>query len=164
MAALPETPFTSLLRADSEHPLPDSDPDVIAAVNAYGGSFTKVKKNAAARMDLLAGLMWVHAHQLDLHAVWSAASVAQHRALAAALRLDYDLHAASSTWLTMVVRTVLSCIAPGATPEMRKAPTPPSTARSRCLGPMMALPCGKEAKVQGECEAVEGLLVLLRRG
>jgi hypothetical protein len=102
---------------DSEHPLPDSDPDVIAALNAYGASFTKVKKNAAAHMDLLAGLMWVHAQQFDLHAVWSAASVAQHRALAAALRLDYDLHAASSTWLIMIVCTVLSCIVQGATQE-----------------------------------------------
>ncbi len=57
MAALPETPLTSLLRADSEHPLPDSDPDVIAALNYYGASFNKVEKNAAVRMDLLAGLM-----------------------------------------------------------------------------------------------------------
>jgi hypothetical protein len=104
MAALPETPFSLLLLADSEHSLPDSNPDVIAAMNAYGASLTKVKKYAAARLDLLAGLMWEHAHQLDLHAVWSAASVAQHRVLAAALRLDYDTHAASSTWLTMIVR------------------------------------------------------------
>jgi hypothetical protein len=62
MAALPETPFTLLLGADSEHPLPDSDPDVTAALNAYGASFNKLKKNAAARLDLLVCLMWVHAH------------------------------------------------------------------------------------------------------
>jgi hypothetical protein len=37
-------------------PTSDSDPDVIAV----GASFTKVKKNAAAGMDLLTGLMWVH--------------------------------------------------------------------------------------------------------
>ena len=71
MAASPETPFALLLRADSEHPspLPDSDPEAIAALNAYGAAFNKTKKHAAARLDLLAGLLWVHAHQLDLHAV-----------------------------------------------------------------------------------------------
>ncbi len=78
MAALPETPFALLLLADSEHPLPDSDPDVIAAHNAYGAVFNTAKKNAADRLDLLAGLMWVHAHQLDLHAVWPAASPQNH--------------------------------------------------------------------------------------
>jgi hypothetical protein len=66
--------------------------------------------------------MWVHAHQHDLHVVWSAASEAQHRSLAAALHLNYDLHAKSEAWHTMIVRKVLSCIAPGATPEKRKAP------------------------------------------
>ncbi len=39
MAALPETPFALLLRADSEHPLPDSDTDVIAALTTYGAVF-----------------------------------------------------------------------------------------------------------------------------
>ncbi len=121
MAALPETPFTLLLRADSEHPLPDSDPDVIAALNAYGALFNKAKKHVAARLDLLAGLVWVRV-QLDLHTVLSAASVAQHRILAAALRLDYDTHAASAPWRTMVVRKVLSCSVPGSTPQKRKAP------------------------------------------
>ena len=111
-----------LLRADSEHPLPDSDPEFIAALNAYGAVFNKLKKNAAARLDLLAGLLWVHAHQLDLHAAWPAASEAQHRTLATALRLDYDTHAASAPWPTMIVRKVLSCSVPGSTPLKRKAP------------------------------------------
>ncbi len=66
MAASPETPFALLLRADSDHPLPDSDPEVIAALNAYGVVFNKTKMHAAARLNLLAGLLWVHAHQLDL--------------------------------------------------------------------------------------------------
>jgi len=122
MAASPETPFALLLRADSEHPLPDSDPEVIAALDAYGAVFNKTKKHAAARLDLLAGLLWVHAHQLDLHAVWPAASEAQHRFLATALRLDYYTHAASAPWLTMVVRKALPCSVPGSTPQKRKAP------------------------------------------
>jgi hypothetical protein len=117
MAAAPGNPYTlsRLLRANSEQPLPNTDVDVIAALDSYGAAFKKAKKEAPARLELLAGLMWVHA-------VWSAASVAQHRALATAICLDYDLHAASGAWHTMVVRKVLSCIAPGATPEKRKAP------------------------------------------
>ncbi len=90
---------------------PDSDPDVIAALTTYGAVFNKTQKHAAECRGLLVGLMWVH--QLDLHAVWSAASAAQHRILAKALRLDSDTHAASPPWLTMVVRKVLSaCRAP----------------------------------------------------
>jgi hypothetical protein len=52
----------------------------------------------------------------------SVTSEAQQRALAAALRLDYDLHATSGTWLAMVVRKALSCVAPGTTPSKRKDP------------------------------------------
>ncbi len=124
MAAFPETPFALLLRADSEHPLPDSDPEVIAALNAYGAVFKKTKSQAASRLDLLAGLLWVHAHQLDLHSAWPAASEAQHRLrlLANALRLDDDTHAASAPWLTMIVRKVLSCSVPGSTQQKHKAP------------------------------------------
>jgi hypothetical protein len=44
--------------------------DVIAALTTYGAVFTKTRKSAAERLDLLAVLMWVHVHQLDLHAVW----------------------------------------------------------------------------------------------
>jgi hypothetical protein len=68
--------------------------------------------------------MWVNVHQLALHVVWSAASVAKHRALAAALGLDYDLHTTSGALHTIVVRKVLflSCITPSATLEKRKAP------------------------------------------
>ena len=124
MAALPETPFALLLRADSEQTLPDSDADVIAALTTYGAVFSKVKKLAPERLDLLAGLMWVHMHQLDSHAVWPAASVAQHTVLAKALRLDYDAHAASAPWLTMVVRKVLASSVPGSTPQKRPAPGP----------------------------------------
>ncbi len=117
-----ETSFILLLRADSEHALPDSDPKVVTALASYGAAFKRTKKEAPVRLKLLAGLMWVHAHQHDLHVVWSAASEAQHRSLAAALHLNYDLHAQSGAWHTMIIRKVLSCIAPGVTPEKRKAP------------------------------------------
>ena len=90
---------------------------------SYGVVFKKTKKAAPERLELLAGLMWVHAHQSDLHVVWSAASEAQHRILASALRLDYDQHAASPVWLAMVLRRVLATIPPGATPVKHKAPS-----------------------------------------
>ena len=57
MAALPETLFVLLLRAESEHPVSDYDPDVIAALTTYGAVFTKTRKGAAERLALLAGLM-----------------------------------------------------------------------------------------------------------
>jgi hypothetical protein len=62
MASNTETPFSSLLRADSEHPLPDDDKDVTAALVSYGATFQKGKKYiyASDRLNLLAGLMWVH--------------------------------------------------------------------------------------------------------
>ena len=121
-APAPETHFSLLLKADSEHPLPDDDAGVSSALMSYGVVFKKTKNAAPARLELLAGLMWVHAHQADLHAVWSAASADQHRTLASALKLDYDKDAASPTFLAMVVRRVLASIPPGATPEKRKAP------------------------------------------
>jgi hypothetical protein len=121
MGANPETPFSSLLRADSEHPLPDDDKEVIAALASYGANFQKGKKFAPDRLNLLAGLMWVHAHQDDLHVAWPAASVAQHRILVTALRLDYDELSKTAPWLTMIVRRVLANIAPGSTPAKRKA-------------------------------------------
>ena len=105
-APAPETHFSLLLKADSEHPLPDDDAGVSSALMSYGVVFKKTKNAAPARLELLAGLMWVHAHQADLHAVWSAASADQHRTLASALKLDYDKDAASPTFLAMVVRRV----------------------------------------------------------
>jgi hypothetical protein len=79
MAALAEseTSFILLLRAVSEHALSDTDADVMVALDTYGVAFKRIKKDAPARLELLAGLMWVHAHQFDLHTVWSAVSVAR---------------------------------------------------------------------------------------
>ncbi len=88
----PETSFILLLRADSEHALPDSDPEVIPALASYGAIFKKTKKEAPARLELLAGLTWVHAHRHDLHVVWSSASEA-HTTPSPRRFLNYDLHA-----------------------------------------------------------------------
>ncbi len=70
-----------LLRADSEHALPYSYPEVIKALASYKAVFKETRKDAQARLELLAGLMWRHAHQLNdsinLHATWSASLEAQ---------------------------------------------------------------------------------------
>ncbi len=52
----PETSFILLLRADSEHALPDSESEVVAALASYGAIFKRTKKEAPARLELLAGL------------------------------------------------------------------------------------------------------------
>ena len=119
MANSPAVSSRSLLCADSAQQLPVNDADVIKALQDYGVLFKKTKVQAPERLDLLAGLMWVHAHKEDLHVVWSAASVAQHRLLAAALRLNYDELSKTEPWLTTVVRRVLANVLPGATPEKR---------------------------------------------
>ena len=69
LLALLETPFTLLLRVDSDQPLPDNDADVITSLRTDCALFKKVKKVAASRLELLACLMCVHAHQIDLHVV-----------------------------------------------------------------------------------------------
>ena len=84
--------------------------------------FKMTKIQAMERLDLLAGLMWVHAHKEDLHVVWSAASVAQHRLLAAALRLNYDKLSKTEPWLTTVVRRVLASALLVATPREAQGP------------------------------------------
>ena len=76
-APAPEPPFVLLLKADPEHPLPDDDTEVSSSLASYGAVFKKTKKAAPDRLELLAGLTWVHAHQSDLHVVWPAASEAQ---------------------------------------------------------------------------------------
>jgi hypothetical protein len=55
--AFPETPFTLLMWANSEQPLPDTDADVVVALDSYGAVFKKTKKEAPARLELLACLM-----------------------------------------------------------------------------------------------------------
>ena len=55
MAALPETPFALLLRADSEQTLPDSDKEVQAALTAYGAVFSKLKSTRRSAWISLPG-------------------------------------------------------------------------------------------------------------
>jgi hypothetical protein len=126
MAAPAETSFNSLLHADSDCHLPDSDADVIAALSSYGVAFKKGKGQAHvdARLDLLSGLLWLHVHAQDLSAAISAASDDQQRRLATALRLDFAKDGKTAQWPTLLSRKILANAAPGLTPSKRKAPYP----------------------------------------
>ncbi len=70
---------------------PATDAEVIATLQTYDAKFSKAKTpatNAVVRLNLLAGLMWLHAHSNDMAAAWPRASPAQHIILADALRLN----------------------------------------------------------------------------
>ena len=126
MASENETSFLILLSADSEHALPDADGEVITALTKYGVIFEKKKKppaNAVGRLNLLAGILWLHLHLDDLAESWSVLSVAQQRILATSLSLDVDKDGDSPTWLISIRRRVQAKVSPGETPVKRKAPS-----------------------------------------
>ena len=80
MAAPAETSFSSLLHADSEQLLPDTDLEVIKALSGYGVEFSKARTpvtNAVVRLNLLAGVLWLHTHKDDLAAAWPVATDSQ---------------------------------------------------------------------------------------
>ena len=67
--------------------------------------FSKAKSpntHLTTRLNLLAGVLWLHAHKDDLAAAWPVASDSQQRILSKALRLDFDKDAASPAWLDKV--------------------------------------------------------------
>ena len=128
MAAENETSFLILLSADSEHALPDADGDVIAALTKYGVIFEKKKKppvNAVGRLNLLAGILWLHLHLNDLAESWPVLLVVQQRILATSLSLDADKVGNSQSWLASIRRRVQAKVSPGDTPATvkRKAPS-----------------------------------------
>ena len=126
MASENETSFLILLSADSEHALPDADGEVITALTKYGVIFEKKKKppaNAVGRLNLLAGILWLHLHLDDLAESWPVLSVAQQRILATSLSLDVDKDGDSPTWLKSIRRRVQAKVSPGETPVKRKAPS-----------------------------------------
>ncbi len=85
--------------------LPDTDAEVIQALTGYGVEFSNAKSPntlPATRLNLLAGVLWLHAHKDDLAAAWPVASDSQQLILAKAFRLDFDKDAASPAWLDKV--------------------------------------------------------------
>ena len=121
MAEIIELSFAALLAADSEAILPADDAGVITALASYGAKFSKYKAapHAQARLNLLSGLMWLHAHSGDLAPAWAWLSPAQRGVMAVALNLDLDEAAASPT-PAAVLRRLLGSILPGATPKKRR--------------------------------------------
>jgi hypothetical protein len=127
MAGPAETSFNSLLHADSDFNLPDSDAEVVAALSAYGATFKKGKSAKAVealeeRLDLLTGLLWLHVHANNMSTAISAASDGQQRRLADALRLNFAKDGSSALWPALLSRKILANAVPGQTPQKRKAP------------------------------------------
>ena len=62
MAGLPPPTFAELLAATSAYVLPTQDVDVKNALTAYHLNFKKTNgpAHAEARLDLLAGIAWLH--------------------------------------------------------------------------------------------------------
>ena len=158
MAAPAETSFNSLLHADSDCHLPDSDADVIAALTADGVAVGKGKKqaNVDARLDLLSGLLWLHVHAHSLSSALSAASADQQRRLAAALRLDFAKDGKSAHWPTILSRKILANAVPGLTPQKRKAPDSQLDGQIKKPGPAPPPPDNAASKKPRRASASKG--------
>ena len=66
--------------------------------------FSKAQERGAARLDLLAGLVWAHCHIKDLAPALVDISIDQLRRLAASLQLDYDNDIKHDYWPDLVSR------------------------------------------------------------
>jgi hypothetical protein len=67
MASPAETPFNSLLYADSDFNLPDNDADVIAALSAYGATFKRQSPKRQWRNASTPSLDFVVARSCQRH-------------------------------------------------------------------------------------------------
>ena len=66
--------------------------------------FSKAQERGAARLDLLAGLVWAHCHIKDLAPALVDISIDQLRRLAASLQLDHDNDIKHDYWPDLVSR------------------------------------------------------------
>jgi hypothetical protein len=125
-AAVPPPSFATLLAEDSDFALPASDPKAIQSLIAYGAIFSRAKKEPkpTERLEILAGMLWLHTNHASPHTALARASAAQQQLLATALGLDYGKLAQLESWPTIVSRHILAQADPGDTPLKRKAPAP----------------------------------------
>ncbi len=100
MASPAETPFNTLLHADADVTLP--------ALVAYVYKKSKSLVNVEARLDLLAGLLWLHTHAHDVAQALLAVSDEKQLRLAAALRLNFLRDGKFDAWPTLLSRRILA--------------------------------------------------------
>ena len=126
MAGAIETTFSTLLAEFSDLVLPIDDDAVKADLDSYGATFKRTRGPlpTAARADLLAGLVLLHAHHADLGPVLQRLSDAQTKRLADALGLDFAALGALATWPLLVAGRIVAQKLPGLTPKKRGAPPP----------------------------------------
>ena len=100
MAGAIEITFPALLVECSDIVLPTDDDAVKADLDSHGTSFKRTRGPlpTAARADLLAGLVLLHAHHADLGLVLRRLSDGQTQRLADALGLDFAAFGAPGDW------------------------------------------------------------------
>ena len=122
MASLPD--FLRLLREQTIVTLPDKPADVVKRLQAYRAAYdTRKNKTAnAANKDLLAGLVWAHAHHDDLAPAVASLTDAQRHTLLNAFGLDLTILQSNPRWPTILARHIVIHCDPGSTP-VKKAPS-----------------------------------------
>ena len=122
MAANPAPTFADMLAADSDFVMPTTDKDVRAALDSFGADYKRTRggTHEADRSELLAGLALLHTHHLDLKPLVGALTIAQHQALAKALKLDYASFGKDASWPVLLGRRIVAHQAPGLTPKKRR--------------------------------------------
>jgi hypothetical protein len=81
-------------------------------------------QHAAERPNLLACLLWLHAHLDDIAAAWPATTIVQQHLLETVIHLYFNKDAL----------TVLATISSGVTPQRRKAPDAGPDGQIQCPG------------------------------
>ena len=126
MAGAIEITCSALLAEFSDLVLPIDDDAAKADLDSYGAAFKRTRGPlpTAARADLLAGFVLLHANHADLGPVLQRLSDAQTKRLADALGLDFAALGALATWPLLVARRIAAQKLPGLTPKKRGAPPP----------------------------------------
>jgi hypothetical protein len=112
------------------------------ALSAYGATFvaTNSAKPRAARKELLAGFLWIHANLDDVASALLRAPIALQLLLAKAFKLDHQALQIAAAWSKTVARRVLALMTPGLTPVKRKRPD--CAASGQIVKPGLPLPAG----------------------
>ncbi len=119
----PETSFADLLAAASDFVTPAANEDVqdMLRLTSFGVAFENSTgdDNAAARADLLAGLVLLRAHHVYSGPVLPTLSAAQQERLAVALGLTSAERGAPASWPTLFAGRIIAHLAPGLPPMKR---------------------------------------------
>ena len=127
MASHPD--FLRLLREQTTAVLPERPAEVIKRLQAYQATYdTRKNKTAnAANKDLLAGLVWAHAHHMDLAPAVATLTDGQRHTLLNAFGLDLAILQTNARWPTVLSRRIVTHCDP-CSPPSKKVPDPADSA------------------------------------